>query len=289
MADQEKAAAETETKKEAETEAPADKGIKLHVKSLEESMTSEALTALFAPHGTVKKGEVKVTAEGKSKGFGQVIMSTQEEATKAIAALNGSKQGEKEISVAIAEQKPKADAKAKPKAKGAGEKGKGKGKGDKKGGKAQAQGASPPWLNYGYPMMGYDQSYFDPVQYQLLQQQMMTMQLLQAQAVSAAPVPPAATNTGGKSKGKGKGGGNAKDKGTKVEGTFTGKLKSINFREDKGYGFIACEDIHKKYNRDVYVAADQLPQGTKQGDQFEFGVTLDAKGQVRATNVVSKP
>merc|ERR1711907_747425 len=104
-----------------------------------------------------------------------------------------------------------------------------------------------------------------------MQQQMMTWQLYAHMATQ----PQVPNEKGAGKKGKGK----AKDKGTKVEGTFTGKLKSINFREDKGYGFIACEDIHKKYNRDVYVAADQLPQGTKQGDQFEFGVTLDAKGQ----------
>merc|ERR1711933_64698 len=94
---------------------------------------------------------------------------------------------------------------------------------------------------------------YDPVYQQIMQQQMMTMQLYaDMMAKQTAP-----TDETGKGKGKGK------DKGTKVEGKFTGTLKSINFREDKGYGFINCAETKAIYGRDVYVSADLTGEGAK--------------------------
>ena len=69
-------------------------GTKLYVGSLPYSTTEQQLTELFAPHGTVQSA--KVIADrytGQSRGFGFVEMATNEEAQKAIAALNGTPLG----------------------------------------------------------------------------------------------------------------------------------------------------------------------------------------------------
>merc|ERR1719235_327024 len=115
--------------------------------------------------------------------------------------------------------------------------------------------------------------YMDPVYAQIMHQQMLTMQLFGAMAQQA----PDAAGTGKKGKGKGK----PKDKGTKVDGKFKGKLKSINFREDKGYGFIDCAETMATYQRDVYVTSDLVGKDAKVGDSFEFTCVLDSKGQLR--------
>ena len=62
---------------------------KLYVGGLAYSVTEQQLTDLFAEQGNVSSAKVitdKFT--GQSRGFGFVEMSTQEEATKAITALN---------------------------------------------------------------------------------------------------------------------------------------------------------------------------------------------------------
>ena len=67
---------------------------KLYVGGLPYSVTDEQLRELFAAHGTVESATVitdKFT--DRSRGFGFVEMSTQEETEKAIAALNGSQMG----------------------------------------------------------------------------------------------------------------------------------------------------------------------------------------------------
>ncbi len=65
-------------------------GSKLYVGGLPYATTESQLTTLFAAHGTVESARViadKFT--GQSRGFGFVEMSTTEEATAAITALNG--------------------------------------------------------------------------------------------------------------------------------------------------------------------------------------------------------
>ena len=65
-------------------------GKKLYVGNLSYDMTSSALEALFAAHGTVESAEViQDRMTNRSKGFGFVEMSTDQEAQAAIAALNG--------------------------------------------------------------------------------------------------------------------------------------------------------------------------------------------------------
>merc|ERR1712100_402454 len=98
--------------------------------------------------------------------------------------------------------------------------------------------------------------YMDPVYAQIMHQQMLTMQLFSAMNNQAVPE---AAGTGKKGGGKGK----KADKGTKVKGTFNGKLKSINFREDKGYGFIECPETFALHARDVYVTSDAVGKDAK--------------------------
>lgn len=65
-------------------------GTKLYVGGLPYSTTEQQLSELFAPQGSVTSAKVitdKFT--GQSRGFGFVEMSTEDEAQKAIAALNG--------------------------------------------------------------------------------------------------------------------------------------------------------------------------------------------------------
>jgi len=63
---------------------------KLYVGNLEYSVTSDQLNELFAQAGTIVEATVITDRySGRSKGFGFVEMSNEEEAKKAIEMLNG--------------------------------------------------------------------------------------------------------------------------------------------------------------------------------------------------------
>jgi cold-inducible RNA-binding protein len=73
---------------------------KLYVGNLEYTVTSEMLQDMFTPHGTVQSAQVIEDRDaGRSKGFGFVEMSSDEEANSAIAALNGKDQGGRALTV----------------------------------------------------------------------------------------------------------------------------------------------------------------------------------------------
>lgn len=73
---------------------------KIYVGNLGYNVSSSDLHALFAPHGTVQSAQVIEDRDaGRSKGFGFVEMSTDEEATNAIAALNGQMHGDRALTV----------------------------------------------------------------------------------------------------------------------------------------------------------------------------------------------
>ena len=81
---------------------------KLYVGGLAYSITDSQLQTLFAPSGTVESAKVIMDRDSdRSKGFGFVEMSTQEEAEKAIAALNGTQYEGRSITVNMA--KPRED------------------------------------------------------------------------------------------------------------------------------------------------------------------------------------
>jgi RNA recognition motif-containing protein len=65
-------------------------GKKLYVGNLSYSTNNEALKDLFAAIGTVESANIITDKmSGRSKGFGFVEMSTEEEAQNAISSLNG--------------------------------------------------------------------------------------------------------------------------------------------------------------------------------------------------------
>ena len=83
-------------------------GKKIYVGNLSYDVTDSALEQLFAPHGTVQSAQVIMDRDtGRSKGFGFVEMSSDQEAKAAIAALNGAQSGGR--SLTVNEAKPRED------------------------------------------------------------------------------------------------------------------------------------------------------------------------------------
>ena len=75
-------------------------GSKIYVGGLPYSATEQQLSDLFSPHGSVQSARVitdKFT--GQSRGFGFVEMGSDEEAKKAIAALNGTQMDGRTLTV----------------------------------------------------------------------------------------------------------------------------------------------------------------------------------------------
>ncbi|WP_447986570.1 RNA recognition motif domain-containing protein [Nitrospira sp. Nam74] len=75
-------------------------GSKIYVGGLPYSATEQELNNLFAAHGNVESARVitdKFT--GQSRGFGFVEMSSGEEASRAISALNGTQMGGRTLTV----------------------------------------------------------------------------------------------------------------------------------------------------------------------------------------------
>jgi len=83
-------------------------GKKLYVGNMSYEMDSSQLQELFSAHGTVTSAEVIADREtGRSKGFGFVEMSSDEEAQAGIAALNGKDHGGRALTVNEAKPKEK--------------------------------------------------------------------------------------------------------------------------------------------------------------------------------------
>ena len=82
-------------------------GKKLYVGSLSYNVTGAELQKQFAAFGTVTSADVVMDREtGRSKGFGFVEMSTDEEAKAAITGLNGKELDGRSIIVNEARPKP---------------------------------------------------------------------------------------------------------------------------------------------------------------------------------------
>lgn len=83
-------------------------GRKLYVGNLSYGVDSSQLQELFSAHGTVESAEIIADREtGRSKGFGFVQMSTDDEAQAAINALNG--QNHEGRPLTVNEAKPRED------------------------------------------------------------------------------------------------------------------------------------------------------------------------------------
>ena len=75
----------------------------IYVGNLPYSTTEDDLKGIFGEHGEVDT--VKIITDrysGRSKGFGFVEMSNDDEAKAAIAALDGNKMGERDLKVSEA-------------------------------------------------------------------------------------------------------------------------------------------------------------------------------------------
>src|SRR5881392_1778332 len=75
-------------------------GKKLYVGNLSYDVDSTALEQLFTPHGSVQSAQIINDRDtGRSKGFGFVEMSSDDEAQAAISALNGQDSGGRALTV----------------------------------------------------------------------------------------------------------------------------------------------------------------------------------------------
>jgi cold-inducible RNA-binding protein len=83
-------------------------GKKLYVGNLTYGVTDGELEQMFAAHGTVQSAQVIMDRDtGRSKGFGFVEMSSDQEAQAAIAAMNGKDVNGRNLTVN--EAKPRED------------------------------------------------------------------------------------------------------------------------------------------------------------------------------------
>lgn len=82
-------------------------GKKLYVGNLPYSYTSQQLEQLFAPHGNVTSAQVIVDrATNQSRGFGFVEFDSDDAASKAAEALNGTPLNGRPLTVNEARERP---------------------------------------------------------------------------------------------------------------------------------------------------------------------------------------
>ena len=73
---------------------------KIYVGNFSFNLTEDELRAMFEPYGTVESATLVTDRDtGRSRGFGFVAMTNDEEAEKAMAALNGKESGGRELKV----------------------------------------------------------------------------------------------------------------------------------------------------------------------------------------------
>jgi len=73
---------------------------KLYVGNLSYDVTNDTLEQMFAAHGSIRSAQVIMDRDtGRSKGFGFVEMSNDQEAQTAIGAMNGQQSGGRTLTV----------------------------------------------------------------------------------------------------------------------------------------------------------------------------------------------
>jgi len=83
-------------------------GTRLFVGNLPFGVTEDEVREVFSKHGTVKDCHIVMDRDsGRSKGFGFVEMTTQDEATQAIEQANGVDMGGRQLNVS--EARPRAE------------------------------------------------------------------------------------------------------------------------------------------------------------------------------------
>jgi len=251
-------------------------GYRLNVKNLSnETNSPDALRVLFGQYGSVVDAQVKARDDGSSKGFGFVIMGDEEQAQKAMDALDGKQIGGKSLSVQPASRRTPAEAEA------AG-KGKGKGKSKARPGEDALGGLDPNAMQMMLQISALSS------QQQFMQQMMQAFShslplqenpLLGGAYGAANPYanPYASAGLGGFPAVSPAAAAAA------APGQFYGKLKSTSSKN--GYGFIECQATYEQFERDVYVDIHLLPKDAKPGAFLAFSITVNAKNQPKATQV----
>jgi len=79
-------------------------GVNLYIKNLDDKIDDDKLRKEFEPFGTITSAKVMME-NGRSKGFGFVCFSAQEEAAKAVTEMNSRIVGSKPLYVALAQRK----------------------------------------------------------------------------------------------------------------------------------------------------------------------------------------
>lgn len=102
---QKKSEREAFLRKLREERAQKYQGINLYIKNLDDSIDDAKLNEAFSQFGTITSCKVMSDERATSKGFGFVCFTSSEDASKAIAAMNGSMLAGKPIYVAFAERK----------------------------------------------------------------------------------------------------------------------------------------------------------------------------------------
>ncbi|KAM6220982.1 polyadenylate-binding protein 4-like [Rhynchocyon petersi] len=78
-------------------------GVKLYIKNLDDTVDDEKLRKEFSSFGSISRVKV-MQEEGQSKGFGLVCFSSPEEASKAMAEMNGRILGSKPLNIALSQK-----------------------------------------------------------------------------------------------------------------------------------------------------------------------------------------
>jgi len=63
---------------------------------------------------------------------------------------------------------------------------------------------------------------------------------------------------------------------------YSGRVKQ--FRADKGFGFIECDELHQTYGRDTWVHHQQIGSFSV-GDEVSFTMTLNKQGHPQAVDL----
>lgn len=80
-------------------------GMNLYIKNLVDDVEDDKLREEFAAFGTITSAKIMRDEKGKSKGFGFVCYTTNEEATRAVTEMNGKMFRGKPLYVALAQRK----------------------------------------------------------------------------------------------------------------------------------------------------------------------------------------